>query len=417
MGRTHLEARGSDFFINGKPVYDEIEGSGSVKGLLMNSRFIQGVFDDSLAPSRFNRFGKTFDPDRNTDDLIAALPDWYQYGLRAITVGFQGGWPVFTVDVKTIGNNPFGSDGMKLDKAYGERMDRIIRAADSLGMVVIVNFLYWAQSLALKDGKAIVNAVGSAADFLKNGRYTNVIIDLANEHDISPWSPHPLIYYAESIPLLMDIARKHSGGIPVGTSGGGGLYSREVIEASDVALIHGNGLTRGEYYDFICKVKEIAQNKPVLCNEDSPCISRLEIAKDTHTSWGHYDNFTKQEPPCCWGITPGQDFYFARRMARTVGIKLPELKLEEQFYLEGLEENTEAEGNRWIRLAAEYPEKIDHVRFYIDDRLIYKSYDEPFFLYRETTWIQKGIKTRKGEEWTAEVVLYDGRTVVKTVKL
>jgi len=417
MGKTHLSVRGRDFWINGRPVYDEIEKAGDARGLLMNSRFIQGVFDDKADRKRFDRFGKIFDPDQNTDALIAALPEWYQYGLRAITVGFQGGWPVFTVDVRTIDNNPFGSDGSKLDEAYAARMDRLIRAADELGMVVIVNILYWAQTLRLKDGRAIMAALQNAAAFLKEGAYTNVIIDVANEYDIDAWKDHPLVRSPECMQLLIDFVRKESGGMPVGSSGGGGTIHRPVIDASDVVLVHGNGLTRGQYYDFICRVLEMAPDKPIVCNEDSPCFSRLEIAKGTHTSWGHYDNFTKQEPSYDWGITPGQDFFFARRMARTVGIDVPELPLHDQFYLQGFEPNAEVNGQRWIRLAAEYPEKVDHVNFYRNGRLIYTSYDEPFFLFRETTWIQRGCRVEKDEEWTAEVILSDGRTVEKTVKV
>ena len=57
-------------------------------------------------------------------------------------------------------------------------MDRIIRAADELDMVVIVNVLYWAQAKRLKDGRAITAALSNAAAFLRNGGYTNVIVDL-----------------------------------------------------------------------------------------------------------------------------------------------------------------------------------------------------------------------------------------------
>ena len=46
MGQTNLSIKGRDFHINGRPVYDEIEGNSSSKGLLMNARFIQGIFDD-----------------------------------------------------------------------------------------------------------------------------------------------------------------------------------------------------------------------------------------------------------------------------------------------------------------------------------------------------------------------------------
>ena len=60
-------------------------------------RFIQGIFDDKADASRFERFGRHFDPEENTASLIAALPEWYAHGLRAFTVGFQGGGPCFTM--------------------------------------------------------------------------------------------------------------------------------------------------------------------------------------------------------------------------------------------------------------------------------------------------------------------------------
>jgi hypothetical protein len=414
MGHTILTIQGNHFYINGTPVYSEIHSNPSVHGLLMNARFIQGMFDDQNDRTRFNRFGKIFDPDQNTEDFIAALPEWYPYGLRAVTVGIQGGMPVFTINVRTIDNNPFGQDGRSFDPAYAKRLDSIIKAADEIGMVIIVNILYWAQSLRFDNEDALLAALKSAASFLKKGQYTNVIIDLANEYNIELWDPLPIIKNPTSMAKLIELVRRESGGMLTGSSGGGGLVDQEVIDASDVVLIHGNGLTRGEYYDFVRYVQKLAPNKPILCNEDSPCISRLEIACHTHTSWGHYDNFTKQEPPCDWGITKGQDFYFARRIASCLGIEISQLSNQDQFYLQGLEPHTSWQGKRWIRLTAEYPETIDYVNYYRNGELIYRSYDEPFVLFRETTWIQNPwIVQDNDKEWMAEGVLKDGRTVIK----
>ena len=39
----------------------------------MNARFIQGIFDDKENPERFSRFGRMFDPDKNTNDLIIKI--------------------------------------------------------------------------------------------------------------------------------------------------------------------------------------------------------------------------------------------------------------------------------------------------------------------------------------------------------
>ena len=419
--KTNLSIKGKNFYINDKPVYDEIPGANPESlGLLWNQRVIQGVFDDKTDRTRFNLFrDKIFDPERNTDNLIAALPEWYAYGMRAITVGFQGGWPVKCVDVRDIENNPFGSDGLSLDDAYANRMDKIIRAADELGMIVIVSLLYWAQCNRIKDGRSVVNAVKTGAKFLRDGGYTNVILEVANEHDIDSFNKHSIVHSSEGMAMLIKTAREYSGGMPVGSSGGGGMANREVVEESDVAIIHGNGLTRGEYYDFINRVKDWAGDKPVLCNEDSPCCTRVDVGLETYTSWGYYNNFTKQIPPADYGITPGEDLYFARRIARAVGIPLEELPFEAQFYLQGLEDWTAFHGKRAVRLAAEFPEAVDYVDFYLNDEKIYRSYDEPFFLKRETTWLCEPWTINPGdkEEWKAVVKLCDGKTIEKTVQI
>lgn len=94
MPNTHLMIRGESFLINDQLTYAEIETSRpEVRGLLMNARFIQGIFDDQAQPQRFARFGRdTWNAAANTERLVAALPEWYAHGLRAFTVGLQGGW-------------------------------------------------------------------------------------------------------------------------------------------------------------------------------------------------------------------------------------------------------------------------------------------------------------------------------------
>lgn len=412
--KTKLSIKGSKFYINGKLTYSDLENSKpKVHGLLMNARFIQGIFDDKAAPERFNRFGRIFDPDKNTDDLIAALPEWYDYGLRAFTVGFQGGGPCFTTDNKTIKNNPFGKNGESLDPAYIDRMDRLIKAADDLGMVVIVSYFYGDQVRRLESGQAVVNAVKTASNFLRDNAYTNVIIEVANEHDIGAFNDHQILQTAEGMSVLIDIAHKESGGLPVGCSGGGGYTNEEVSKASDVILIHGNGQTRQHYYNMIKQVKEWCPDKPIVCNEDSQAIGNLAVALQTQTSWGYYNNMTKQEPPTDWTITEGEDRFFAYRMAEGIGIEIPELAKEEQYYLQGFEKEMEYEGKRWIRVASLYPETIDYVKFYKNDDLEYVCYDEPFAVNFKCNWLQIGSKAQRGDEWKAVIYLSDGDIIEK----
>ena len=414
MGKTVLSIRGEDFLINGKKTYSEIMGSKeSSHGLLMNARFIQGIFDDKADVSRFNRFGvQKYDPDRNTDDLIAALGEWYSYGLRAFTVGLQGGGPCFTVRNDTIDNNPFGDDGIAIDKKYLDRLDRIITAADEIGMVVIVSYFYHMQITRIKDATAVVNAVKNASRHLRDRKYTNVIIEIANEHNA--FRSHPVAMEDEGMAVLINIAKEESGGIPVGCSLTGGRYNEQVTKASDVILIHGNSCSRQRFYNLIQQVREIAPGKPVLCNEDSQSLGNMEVALNLHASWGYYNNLTKQEPPARWGVLDGEDRFFAHRMARGIGVELQPIPEEEQFYFHGFEPEMEYDGKRWVRIGSLYPEKVNFVNFFRDGKLVYTCYDEPFSLFWENNWRQGPVVVENNRgEWTAEIVLSSGDIVTK----
>ncbi len=413
MGKTTISIHNTLFRINGDLTYSEIPTNRpEAQGLLMNARFIQGVFDDVDDPGRFARWGHAeWDPTAHTQGLIDALPQWYDHGLRAFTVGFQGGGPCFTIDNQTIANNPFGSDGARLDAAYAERMDRLIRGADEIGMVVIVSFFYGAQTRFLKDGRAVRRAVTTASQFLRDGGYTNVLIEVANELNIGDFKRHPIIQEPEGMASLIDLARETSGGMAVGCSGGGGYRNREVAEVSDYVLIHGNGTTRQRYYNMIREVQGWELHRPIVCNEDSQAIGQIDVAFKTGTSWGYYNNMTKQEPPADWSITKGEDSFFAHRMAAGIGIEIPELSEGNRFYLQGLEPHMTYAGERWIRLASLYPESIDFVDFYKDETLVSTAYDEPFAVGFVTNWRQQGVPAGDEDQWRAVIHLAGGDVI------
>ena len=418
MGKTSISIENESFLINQKLTYSEINTSKPEShGMIMNARFIQGIFDDSVEPDRFARWGcSEWDPAVNTQSLVDALPEWYGYGLRAFTVGFQGGGPCFTTSNDTIDNNPFGEDGTKLDPAYATRMDTLIKGADEQGMAVIVSYFYGSQARRLKDVHSVRNAVIGASKFLKEGGYTNVLIEVANEMNISAFKDHPIIYEPEGMTSLIDLARKVSGGMAVGCSGGGGYRNYTVAEASDYILIHGNGQTRQKYYTMIEEIKSWQQNKPIVCNEDSAALGNLGVAFKTKTSWGYYNNMTKQEPPADWGVTKGEDTFFAHRMAEGIGIKVPKLPKEDQYYLQGLEPDWSYKGQRWIRLASLYPETISQVDFYCNGKLYYTSYDESFPINFISNWRYKGVDIgNDNQEWKAVIRLGNGDVLERTV--
>jgi hypothetical protein len=97
--RTDVTIRGDAFYINGKPTYAGRTFNGKrVEGLLMNARVVQGIFDD-LNPETASRWvypdTKRWDPDRNTSEFVAAMPEWKRHGVLAFTINLQGGSPGF----------------------------------------------------------------------------------------------------------------------------------------------------------------------------------------------------------------------------------------------------------------------------------------------------------------------------------
>ncbi len=410
--KTKLTIEKDKFLINGKLIYSEIEtAKPEVHGLLMNARFIQGIFDDKRDPSRFVRFGKnSWNPDENTADLIKALPEWYSYGLRGFTVGFQGGGPCFTIDNRAIDNNPFSKDGKSIDPVALTRMKSIIEAADELGMIVIVSNFYSGQIGHLYNDEAVIEAIKLTSNWLRDNTFTNVIIEIANEKDCEEYRVYPSIFTGEGLCKLIKVAQVESGGIPVGCSSLGFMYDDLVGYASDINIIHGNNLTRQRFYNKIIHAQKTG--KPILCNEDSQALSQMDVTFDTGVSWGYYNNLTKQEPPTNWGITKGEDFFFAYRMAEHLGIPVPKLEKKDQYYLQGLEKDITYQGKRWIRVASLYPTTIDRVIFYKNNEQIYIAYDDPFLLYFTKNWDQNGIDDVAGTKYKAVVKLISGEEIV-----
>jgi len=419
LGKTKYEIKGRDFYINGKPTYSEIPGSNeNVHGLLFNARFIQGVFQDINPKNQgdYNRFGKTFDPEKNTDDLIAALPDWYNYGMRAFTVGLVGGGPCMSLtDWGSLEFGTFSSDGKTMDTGVFDRLVRIIDAADRLGMLVIVSYLYQGQLRYFDNDSAIETACKTATDAICGLDYDNIIIEVANEYDIfEPKVPQTKLYEPEKMASLVEKVKTWCGGrFAVGSS----TYcikesDRPVMQASDICIFHGNDSRREELHARAKMIRKWCPDKPLVVNEDSAMVTQMDVAFEDHFSWGYYNNLTKQEPPTDWNITPGEDRYFAYRMAKGIGIKVPEID-EDSIMLQGFEPNINlSDGGRFVRVSSLHPERIDKVRFYEDGKLLDVSFDEPFYYLPTKTWSQAAyIQSPDAKEFAAEVIKYDGTIV------
>lgn len=181
--RTVVSIQDDNFLINGKPTYPGGYWKGNkIEGLLLNSRMVQGIFDD-LNPTTVDTFAypdtKKWDADRNTSEFIQAMSTWKSYGLNAFSINMQGGSPTGYGNFNFL-NPGFNPDG-SLMEPYMKRLDKILNKADELQMVVFLGIFYFGQDQNIKDEKAIIAAVNNLTDWLFKKEYRNVIIEINNE--------------------------------------------------------------------------------------------------------------------------------------------------------------------------------------------------------------------------------------------
>jgi hypothetical protein len=95
--RTVVSIEGEHFRLNGRPTYEgRTWRSHRLEGLLLNSRMVQGIFDERN-PATVSRWAYPdpgrWDAERNTREFLEAMPQWRRHGLMAFTLNLQGGSP------------------------------------------------------------------------------------------------------------------------------------------------------------------------------------------------------------------------------------------------------------------------------------------------------------------------------------
>jgi hypothetical protein len=307
--RTVVTIHGENFYINGKPTYAGHSWHGhSIEGLLFNSRMVQGIFDDQN-PGTADKWAypdtHRWDPDRNTDEFVAAMPDWRRHGLLAFTLNLQGGSPEGYSKSQPWLNSAFSPDG-SLRPAYMARLTRVLDRADQLGMVVILGYFYVAQVRHLTDEAAIIRASDNASNWVLAHGYRNVIVEIANE---SGTRFQESILRPDRIAELITRTRKltfHGRHLLAGTSfGGRDLPSESVVTASDFILIHGNGVSDPNRISQMVRDTRAIPGyspKPILFNEDDHFafdqpLNNMTAALAEHASWGFFDYRMDGEGP------------------------------------------------------------------------------------------------------------------------
>lgn len=339
--QTEVSIQGEQFYINGKPTYaGRFWQNAKIEGLLMNSRMVQGIFDDLNPETRAMWVypdTHTWDADRNTSEFISAMPAWRSCGLLAFTLCLQGGSPQGYSKEQPWVNSAITPTG-ELRPDYMARLERILDRADELGMVVILGIFYFGQEKILDGPEAIRTAVDRTVDWVLEHGYRNVIIEIDNESNVIYQQP---LLRPEGVHELIERAQSRSKDgrrLLVGTSYGGGFIPLpNVVKVSDFLLIHGNGISDPlKIVEMIGKTRQVEGYRPmpVLYNEDDHFdfdlpFNNMVAAVNEYVSWGYFDyriqaeGFDEgyQSVPVNWGISSARKRGFFNLLKAITGEK------------------------------------------------------------------------------------------------
>jgi len=298
---TTVSIVGDQFWVNGEPTFKGREWKGyKIEGLIPNSRMVQGIFDDEN-PETVGRFAYpdtgVWDPERNTDEFVAAMPSWMEHGMISFTINMQGGSPLGYGNEGWI-NTAFDNKG-ELKSPFMNRLERILDKADELGMIPILGIFYFGQDEFLDDEQAIIKAVENTVNWVFDKGYQNVIIEIANECDVDAWD-HEIIRPArahELIQLVQSMERDGRRLLASTSYMGNSVPKANVVEVADFILFHGNGVHNPmRMIEIVETIRAMPEYKgqPIVCNEDDHYDFEKEMnnfvaTTSVYASWGLFD--------------------------------------------------------------------------------------------------------------------------------
>jgi hypothetical protein len=330
---TIVTIANDEFCVNGRPTYASRTWHGQrIQGLLFNARMVQGIFDD-LNPDTRSRWAYPdtgrWDPERNTREFIAAMPEWRRRGLLAFTLNLQGGSPQGYSKDQPWHNSAFTETG-DLRPEYMARAGKILDRADELGMVVILGLFYFGQDQRLRDEAAVVRGVDNVIEWIHRAGYRQVLIEVDNECSVAKYD-HDILKPARVSEL---IARVKARGLLAGVSyGGGRLPGENVVRVSDFLLMHGNGVKDPAHIgEMVRQARQVPGYRPmpILFNEDDhfdfdQSHNNFLAAVAAYASWGYFDpgqsNYRDgyQCPPVNWGINTDRKRAFFHLLQEITG--------------------------------------------------------------------------------------------------
>jgi hypothetical protein len=338
MSGCRVEVDGEQFLIDGELPYDDVTHRGrAIDGNLLGVRAAQAIFDDANSET-VDRWAypdtSEWDPDRNVSEFCRAVPNWYEHGVRFVSINLQGGRPVRApheggtdddAEEQPWEVSAFRPDGT-LKPTWLDRLEQVLELTADLGMAVIVGYFYFGQTDALTGDEAFFNATANATQWLVDEGYEHVIVEVANEaanyYDVTPlkpWNIHELIEHAQQ-------SGANKADLPVGTSFSPRTVTPdETVAVSDLIMMHTNGVedpaTVTEMVETV-RSRPSYEPMPVVFNEDSMAMiqgpethygfgrepNNMSAALDSGASWGYYEKGTNdyetgfQCPPIDWSI-------------------------------------------------------------------------------------------------------------------
>jgi len=296
------------FRVNGTPTYAGRTWRGHrIEGRLFNSRMANAIADDENPATRgaWAYADGDWDAERNTRELIAALPDYRAHGLLAVCLNISGGSPQgysWNQPWKICGFTPEGA----IKPAWSARLESVIAACDRLGMIVIAGLFYGRQSGTLRDEAAVKAAVTDTVDWLVARDAANVLLEIGNEVDLENVWAHPIIAAARCHELI-ELAQKRSRGRLLVSTSLIGLDAppAPILAVADFLLPHGNRIhgPDGHFQPSphgirlqVARWREGAgyRGQPVVYNEDDHWDfdkpdNHFVAAVGGGASWGYFD--------------------------------------------------------------------------------------------------------------------------------
>lgn len=284
--RTGISEADGFWEINGKPTYEGTDA----EGLLLGVRMVNATFNDRNSATRPDGF----DPNKNTEAFLKSLPGYLSQGVNTILLNLQGGYPGYA---KAL-NSAFNPDG-SLREDDLERISSVVEACDRKGAVVILGYFSPSQDQVLQDETAVKTAVENASAWLQKSGYTNVLVQVAEEHTSKKYK-HAVISSPDGCASLIKIARAANPGLRVSASGApNGRVANEIGDEANILFSRFNSTPLERINLMVVKLAK--RSKAIVSVDDSKkgaaATEAMRICVQSLCSWTYSNPEQNQHYP------------------------------------------------------------------------------------------------------------------------